>query len=72
MIQNKSELTVRDCVSILGKPWARENNIQTAENMAKSAPEEWAQLVRQPPHWKNPLSRGKKKKEAGGICFLFR
>ena len=66
MIQNKSKLTVRDCVSILGKPWARENNIQTAEDMAKSAPEEWAQLVRQTTALEKSLVAWKKKERGRG------
>ena len=42
-----SKLTVGDCVIILGKPWASENNIRTAEDLLRPAPEDWAQLAMQ-------------------------
>jgi hypothetical protein len=34
-----NRLTVGDCVIILGRPWASENNIKTAEDLLKPAPE---------------------------------
>lgn len=39
---SKSKLTVGDCVVILGKPWAEEHGIRTAEDMQRQAPPEWA------------------------------
>jgi hypothetical protein len=45
--ETMSKLTVGDCVIILGKPWARGNNIRTAEDLLNPAPEDWAQLARQ-------------------------
>jgi hypothetical protein len=41
----QTKFTVGDCVTVLGRPWARENNIQTAKDMKKPAPEEWAKLA---------------------------
>ena len=42
-----SKLTVGDCVIILGKPWASEQGIRTADDLLKPAPPEWAELAKQ-------------------------
>jgi len=42
-----NKLTVGDCVIILGKPWAGENGINTAGDLLRPAPPEWADLARQ-------------------------
>ena len=61
-----SRLTVGDCVTVLGKPWAREQGISAAGNLEITAPEEWAQLARQTISLEKSLVVWKKKKSALG------
>lgn len=42
---DSNKMTVGDCVKILGRPWAAEHGIKSAEDLAASAQEEWAKLA---------------------------
>ena len=54
-----SRMTVGDCVIILGKPWASENGIRTAEDLCRPAPPEWAELARRTYAAQQSIKEGK-------------
>jgi hypothetical protein len=45
-MERETKLTAGDCCIILGKPWALEQGIRTAADMAAPAREEWATLAK--------------------------
>lgn len=54
-----NKLTAGDCVAVLGRVWALEQGIKTAEDLAAPARPEWADLAKRVAESKKSLEEGK-------------